>query len=225
LWGTGTVDIDYVRNQFQSKPDDHRNEPIPQEKNDSPIIDGVPNDQNDRPIPDGVIEQPEDKHTAASESVPDKQDATSLIGTIPVKGEPEKTQNEKAVSVVSNEPIKVESGKAQEQGAASSADPKPVDIESEKSHKQDAATPVDIVSSNTTKAAEPPTGPIAGGIPIRVMFIGASMALGDPPQSAYRMQLRDWLVSLGNPVNCVGTVCFCLNPMTLSRGKGEKTEN
>lgn len=52
------------------------------------------------------------------------------------------------------------------------------------------------------------TGPIAGGIPIRLMFIGASMTLGDPPQSAYRMQLREWLVGLGNPVNCVGTNRF-----------------
>ncbi|KAH9897152.1 hypothetical protein F4778DRAFT_245979 [Xylariomycetidae sp. FL2044] len=40
------------------------------------------------------------------------------------------------------------------------------------------------------------------------MFIGASMTLGDPPQSAYRMQLREWLVSLGNPVNCVGSNRF-----------------
>ncbi|KAI0130394.1 hypothetical protein BJ170DRAFT_620047 [Xylariales sp. AK1849] len=40
------------------------------------------------------------------------------------------------------------------------------------------------------------------------MFIGASMTLGEPPQSAYRMQLREWLVSLGNPVNCVGSNRF-----------------
>ncbi|KAI1344477.1 carbohydrate esterase family 3 protein [Xylariaceae sp. FL0016] len=51
-------------------------------------------------------------------------------------------------------------------------------------------------------------GAIAGGMPLRIMFIGASMVLGDPPQSAFRMRLREWLVSLGNPVNCVGTNRF-----------------
>ncbi|KAI3325657.1 carbohydrate esterase family 3 protein [Xylariaceae sp. AK1471] len=186
LWGTGTVDVDYVRNQFKNIPDNHRDEPIPQEKNDSPIIDGVPNDQNDRPIPNGVIEQPEDKHAAVSESVPDKQDAASSAAA---------------------ETTKAESEKAQKQDATSAVDTKPNEIEPEKTNKQDAATPVDIKPIHT-EAAKPQMGPIAGGIPIRVMFIGASMTLGDPPQSAYRMQLREWLVSLGNPVNCVGTARF-----------------
>ncbi|KAI1744892.1 hypothetical protein F4680DRAFT_403615 [Xylaria scruposa] len=40
------------------------------------------------------------------------------------------------------------------------------------------------------------------------MFVGASITLGDPPQSAYRMRLREWLVSLGNAVNYVGTNRF-----------------
>ncbi|CAJ2504768.1 Uu.00g121620.m01.CDS01 [Anthostomella pinea] len=46
---------------------------------------------------------------------------------------------------------------------------------------------------------KPKGGPIADSMPLRIMFIGASMTLGDPPQGAYRKQLREWLVSLGNP--------------------------
>ncbi|ORY61568.1 SGNH hydrolase-type esterase domain-containing protein [Pseudomassariella vexata] len=55
-----------------------------------------------------------------------------------------------------------------------------------------------------------PTGPIAGGIPLRVMFIGASVTLGDHSTGnrGYRKQIRDWMVSLGNPVNCVGANRF-----------------
>ncbi|KAI1388568.1 carbohydrate esterase family 3 protein [Hypoxylon trugodes] len=49
-------------------------------------------------------------------------------------------------------------------------------------------------------------GPLAGGIPLRVMFIGASMTLGEHStgELGYRKQIRDWLVSRGNPVNYVG---------------------
>ncbi|KAI1106377.1 carbohydrate esterase family 3 protein [Jackrogersella minutella] len=49
-------------------------------------------------------------------------------------------------------------------------------------------------------------GPLAGGIPLRVMFIGASMTLGEHStgELGYRKQIRDWLVSKGNPVNFVG---------------------
>ncbi|KAK8016104.1 carbohydrate esterase family 3 protein [Apiospora rasikravindrae] len=49
---------------------------------------------------------------------------------------------------------------------------------------------------------------LAGGIPIRLMFIGASIALGDPEHAGYRKQIRDWIVGLGNPVNCVGSNRF-----------------
>lgn len=49
---------------------------------------------------------------------------------------------------------------------------------------------------------------VAGGIPIRVMFVGASMTLGEPRDSGYRQQVRDWLVGLGNAVNCVGANRF-----------------
>ncbi|KAI1170397.1 hypothetical protein F4777DRAFT_569326 [Nemania sp. FL0916] len=63
LWGTGTVDVDYVRHRFANTSaaaveavENHNDEPIPQQKTETPIIDGVPNDQNDRPIPEGVIE-------------------------------------------------------------------------------------------------------------------------------------------------------------------------
>lgn len=53
------------------------------------------------------------------------------------------------------------------------------------------------------------SGPLAGGIPLRVMFIGASMTLGEHStgEVGYRKQIRDWLVSRGNPVNYVGQVC------------------
>lgn len=55
-------------------------------------------------------------------------------------------------------------------------------------------------------SSAPNTGPVAGGIPIRLMFVGASMTLGEHStgEVGYRKQIRDWLVDLGNPVNCVG---------------------
>ncbi|KAI2606623.1 carbohydrate esterase family 3 protein [Hypoxylon sp. NC1633] len=48
--------------------------------------------------------------------------------------------------------------------------------------------------------------PLAGGIPLRVMFIGASMTLGEHStgERGYRKQIRDWIVARGNPVNFVG---------------------
>lgn len=53
---------------------------------------------------------------------------------------------------------------------------------------------------------------LAGGIPIRLMFIGASITLGEPEQAGYRRQVRDWVVGLGNPVNCVGSVSIIFSP-------------
>ncbi|KAI0181737.1 carbohydrate esterase family 3 protein [Hypoxylon sp. FL1284] len=49
-------------------------------------------------------------------------------------------------------------------------------------------------------------GPLAGGIPLRVMFIGASMTLGEHStgELGYRKQIRDWMISKGNQVNYVG---------------------
>ncbi|KAI1375181.1 carbohydrate esterase family 3 protein [Hypoxylon crocopeplum] len=49
-------------------------------------------------------------------------------------------------------------------------------------------------------------GPVAGGIPLRIMFLGASVTRGEVSTGdrGYRKQLRDKLTSLGNPVNCVG---------------------
>ncbi|KAI2641677.1 carbohydrate esterase family 3 protein [Hypomontagnella submonticulosa] len=51
-----------------------------------------------------------------------------------------------------------------------------------------------------------PDGPIAGGMPLRIMFLGASITRGEVSTGdrGYRKQLRDKLTSLGNPVNCVG---------------------
>ncbi|GAP88080.1 putative carbohydrate esterase family 3 protein [Rosellinia necatrix] len=47
---------------------------------------------------------------------------------------------------------------------------------------------------------------LADGIPLRVMFIGASMTLGEHStgERGYRKQIRDWLVAQGNEVNYVG---------------------
>ncbi|KAI1148488.1 hypothetical protein F4825DRAFT_433928 [Nemania diffusa] len=195
LWGTGTVDVDYVRNQFKNVPENLGNEPIPHEQNETPIIDGVPNDQNDRPIPDGVIEEAEDKQAAkngsgsegGSKVTPEKQDAPLPTGTDAVKTDSEKSHAQDAPSP--------------------SVHVEPVETESQKPHEPSATSTADIVPVNTAPA-KPQSKAIGGGVPLRIMFIGASITLGDPPQSAYRMQLRNWLVSLGNAVNCVGTKRF-----------------
>ncbi|KAI0458842.1 hypothetical protein F5B21DRAFT_457933 [Xylaria acuta] len=191
LWGTGTVDVDYVRNQFKSAPENHGDEPIPQEKNDSPIIDGVPNDQNDRPIPNGVIEEAEEKQSTENKS-----------GSTPAAGEKD------AAPSVDPAPLKIDSPAKPHvpDAAASSATPKPATTTPAESYQQ-SPTSFETMPVKT-EPAKPLLEPIAGGVPIRVMFIGASMTLGDPPQSAYRMRLREWLVSLGNAVNCVGTNRF-----------------
>ncbi|KAJ3578627.1 hypothetical protein NPX13_g1942 [Xylaria arbuscula] len=65
LWGTGTVDVDYVRNQFASIGENRGDEPIPTSKVETPIIDGVPNDENDR-IPDEIIEGGTTKSSATT---------------------------------------------------------------------------------------------------------------------------------------------------------------
>ncbi|KAK8064694.1 carbohydrate esterase family 3 protein [Apiospora phragmitis] len=53
-------------------------------------------------------------------------------------------------------------------------------------------------------------GSLGGGIPIRIMYIGASMTLGEHSEGerGYRQQIRDWIASKGNPVNCVGANRF-----------------
>ncbi|KAI1305102.1 hypothetical protein F5Y03DRAFT_356508 [Xylaria venustula] len=191
LWGTGTVDVDYVRNQFASTPENHGDEPIPHEKPQTPIIDGVPNEQNDR-IPDAVIEGAGSKDPTKIESehenMPEKQKPSASVSS---------------ASIPSNDG----SAKSSEKDVASSVAVKPTKTGLEVSLKHSATPTVDVKPSST-ESATPNFGPLAGGVPLRVMFIGASITLGDPPQSAYRMQLREWLVSLGNPVNCVGTNRF-----------------
>ncbi|KAI4867276.1 carbohydrate esterase family 3 protein [Hypoxylon rubiginosum] len=49
-------------------------------------------------------------------------------------------------------------------------------------------------------------GPVAGGMPLRIMFLGASVTRGEVSTGdrGYRKYLRDKLTALGNPVNCVG---------------------
>ncbi|KAK7962584.1 uncharacterized protein PG986_003409 [Apiospora aurea] len=64
--------------------------------------------------------------------------------------------------------------------------------------------PVDVHDVHSRISNNPPwhgreNATLAGGIPIRLMFIG------DPEQAGYREQIRDWIVGLGNPVNCVGS--------------------
>lgn len=58
-------------------------------------------------------------------------------------------------------------------------------------------------------------------MPIRIMFIGASMTLGEHSEGerGYRQQIRDWIAEKGNPVNCVGAVR--LSPCTNSRSKSK----
>ncbi|KAI0468219.1 carbohydrate esterase family 3 protein [Xylaria cf. heliscus] len=186
LWGTGTVDVDYVRNQFKNTPENNGDEPIPQNKDETPIIDGVPNDQNDRPIPNGVIEEAEDKQSTENKS-----------------GEKLATGGKDGAQSIDVESVKVDSSeKSHAQDVTSSLVWSPIE-----SHQQSPTSSV-VIKPVETEPAKPLSTPIAGGIPLRVMFIGASMTLGDPSQSAYRMQLRKWLVSLGNAVNCVGTNRF-----------------
>ncbi|KAI0843618.1 carbohydrate esterase family 3 protein [Hypoxylon sp. FL0890] len=64
----------------------------------------------------------------------------------------------------------------------------------------------DVARDGWSRLTHTGTGPLAGGIPLRVMFIGASMTLGEHStgEVGYRKQIRDWLVSRGNPVNYVG---------------------
>ncbi|KAH8660393.1 SGNH hydrolase-type esterase domain-containing protein [Xylariales sp. PMI_506] len=47
-------------------------------------------------------------------------------------------------------------------------------------------------------------------MPLRVMFMGASITRGEVSAGdrGYRKHIRDWLVKIGNPVNCVGTQRF-----------------
>ncbi|OTB07800.1 carbohydrate esterase family 3 protein [Hypoxylon sp. CI-4A] len=56
------------------------------------------------------------------------------------------------------------------------------------------------------KNKDAPTGSVAGGMPLRMMFVGASITRGEVSTGdrGYRKQLRDKLTGLGNPVNFVG---------------------
>ncbi|KAI1120538.1 SGNH hydrolase-type esterase domain-containing protein [Nemania abortiva] len=65
--------------------------------------------------------------------------------------------------------------------------------------------PVDF-REHWEKFRRPKHNGLANGIPLRVMFIGASMTLGEHStgERGFRKQVRDWLVSQGNEVNYVG---------------------
>ncbi|KAJ8121938.1 hypothetical protein ONZ43_g1741 [Nemania bipapillata] len=65
--------------------------------------------------------------------------------------------------------------------------------------------PVDF-REHWDKLRRPKKNGLADGIPLRVMFIGASMTLGEHStgERGFRKQVRDWLVSQGNEVNYVG---------------------
>ncbi|KAI1651666.1 carbohydrate esterase family 3 protein [Daldinia loculata] len=56
------------------------------------------------------------------------------------------------------------------------------------------------------KGKPSPNTVIAGGTPLRIMFLGASVTRGEESvgNRGYRKHLRDELTSRGNPVNCVG---------------------
>ncbi|KAI1080801.1 SGNH hydrolase-type esterase domain-containing protein [Whalleya microplaca] len=64
-------------------------------------------------------------------------------------------------------------------------------------HKHDPSTP----------SRPPRHPPIAGGIPLRIMFLGASITCGvaSTGDVGFRLPLRNKLVSVGNPVNLVGS--------------------
>ncbi|KAI0154724.1 hypothetical protein GGR57DRAFT_492060 [Xylariaceae sp. FL1272] len=219
LWGTGTVDVDYVRNRLSPiSHDDPSNEPIPQEDNDTPIIDGVPNDRNDKPLPDGIIEEPDGPPDVAVVDTktpkPDLATSTSVApGTTHSEPaftsaailEPTASSTKSAISSISIvdsvKTIVVESPFVEIPAGQTTAKASPT---------HGGALDISGAASNTTPT---PTAswhqkPIAGGIPLRIMFIGASVTLGTPPQSAYRQQLREWLVGLGNRVNLVGSARF-----------------
>ncbi|KAI1776315.1 carbohydrate esterase family 3 protein [Hypoxylon cercidicola] len=57
-----------------------------------------------------------------------------------------------------------------------------------------------------TKDKTSENGPVAGGMPLRIMFLGASVTRGEVSTGdrGYRKYIRDKLTALGNPVNCVG---------------------
>lgn len=80
--------------------------------------------------------------------------------------------------------------------------------------------------SPTTKNQTSPDGnpAIAGGMPLRIMFIGASVTRGEVSagDQGYRKQLREKLTSLGNPVNCVGFNRFGDFPDNDLEGYGAK---
>ncbi|KAI0196995.1 hypothetical protein F4808DRAFT_298469 [Astrocystis sublimbata] len=195
LWGTGTVDVDYVRNQFKG-PDNHGGEPIQETKDETPIIDGVPNDKNDRPIPNGVIEEAGGKQANGNKG-DGKPAPGEKNGDLPVQNQNEPVKDEEPIK--DEEPVKVTiPDESLEKDL-----PKPAPTTSAVPSSQYSSTPI-----ADNKPAKPVIQPLAGGAPLRVMFIGASMTLGDPRQSAYRMRLREWMVALGNKVNFVGTARF-----------------
>lgn len=76
--------------------------------------------------------------------------------------------------------------------------------------EQDAhqeATPGPSNLQNAPVSHPPPRPPLAGGIPLRIMFLGASVTRGAMSigNLGYRSPLRDQLAALGNPINTVGT--------------------
>lgn len=64
--------------------------------------------------------------------------------------------------------------------------------------------------STIASDANEQNGPLADGIPLRVMFLGASITRGEVSDGdrGYRKHIRDKLTSWGNPVNFVGFTRF-----------------
>ncbi|KAI1299431.1 carbohydrate esterase family 3 protein [Xylaria venustula] len=62
-------------------------------------------------------------------------------------------------------------------------------------------------NSTSTSSTLPTPSPLGSGIPLRVMFLGASVTRGDVSigKLGFRSPLRDRLEALGNPVNFVGS--------------------
>ncbi|KAI0393422.1 carbohydrate esterase family 3 protein [Xylariaceae sp. FL0594] len=68
-----------------------------------------------------------------------------------------------------------------------------------------------LINKINGNATPPQTGgPLANGLPLRIMFIGASITRGERSEGGrgYRRHIRETLTSWGNPVNLVGFARF-----------------
>lgn len=105
------------------------------------------------------------------------------------------------------------------QDSASPADNRVIIAASPSQPHNNSASPVEslVDEPSATSTVSDPTqtsspfgatpAPLANGIPLRVMFLGASVTRGDVSVGnlGFRSPLRDQLAALGNPINFVGS--------------------